>query len=248
QAEDGIRDRNVTGVQTCALPISPAARPRDEHEITDQLDVGEGSARGGFALDNVCIAPEASSVTMTPTRPTPETVASTKVPATRGIAAVAAPASTIVPAGSSCPYSRAIRLTAERACAGCPRIAEVDPVMTGSPSCDRVTLRSSRATFSPGKGIQGPTTNPDADVLSATTSSKLKAKSRYRLSMISNAGATWEATVGETSRGSCGSRSLPSKKATSGSIRGWINVLRSIRPPSGIAMAVVSAPTMTSET
>src|SRR5207249_8215418 len=23
QAEDGIRDRNVTGVQTCALPISP---------------------------------------------------------------------------------------------------------------------------------------------------------------------------------------------------------------------------------
>src|SRR5207249_8691816 len=30
QAEDGIRDRNVTGVQTCALPICdgrPAARP-----------------------------------------------------------------------------------------------------------------------------------------------------------------------------------------------------------------------------
>src|SRR5699024_11863072 len=25
QAEDGIRDRNVTGVQTCALPISPRA-------------------------------------------------------------------------------------------------------------------------------------------------------------------------------------------------------------------------------
>src|SRR5437773_4646105 len=29
QAEDGIRDRDVTGVQTCALPISrPARRPR----------------------------------------------------------------------------------------------------------------------------------------------------------------------------------------------------------------------------
>src|SRR5699024_12308251 len=29
QAEDGIRDRNVTGVQTCALPISPGRwRPR----------------------------------------------------------------------------------------------------------------------------------------------------------------------------------------------------------------------------
>src|SRR5699024_11634994 len=26
QAEDGIRDRNVTGVQTCALPISGEAR------------------------------------------------------------------------------------------------------------------------------------------------------------------------------------------------------------------------------
>src|SRR5699024_11887432 len=28
QAEDGIRDRNVTGVQTCALPISLRAAPR----------------------------------------------------------------------------------------------------------------------------------------------------------------------------------------------------------------------------
>src|SRR5699024_1820934 len=27
QAEDGIRDRNVTGVQTCALPILPPAIP-----------------------------------------------------------------------------------------------------------------------------------------------------------------------------------------------------------------------------
>src|SRR5699024_12024178 len=27
QAEDGIRDRNVTGVQTCALPISSRADP-----------------------------------------------------------------------------------------------------------------------------------------------------------------------------------------------------------------------------
>src|SRR5207237_6144146 len=28
QAEDGIRDSSVTGVQTCALPIYGAARPR----------------------------------------------------------------------------------------------------------------------------------------------------------------------------------------------------------------------------
>src|SRR2546427_5719838 len=31
QAEDGIRDLTVTGVQTCALPISPHDR-RDHHE------------------------------------------------------------------------------------------------------------------------------------------------------------------------------------------------------------------------
>src|SRR5699024_12625904 len=30
QAEDGIRDRNVTGVQTCALPISPVLQSRIE--------------------------------------------------------------------------------------------------------------------------------------------------------------------------------------------------------------------------
>src|SRR5215467_14678260 len=29
QAEDGIRDYKVTGVQTCALPISGECRPRD---------------------------------------------------------------------------------------------------------------------------------------------------------------------------------------------------------------------------
>src|SRR5699024_11304459 len=29
QAEDGIRDRNVTGVQTCALPISSATTSAD---------------------------------------------------------------------------------------------------------------------------------------------------------------------------------------------------------------------------
>src|SRR2546430_3533866 len=28
QAEDGIRDLTVTGVQTCALPISPSSLPR----------------------------------------------------------------------------------------------------------------------------------------------------------------------------------------------------------------------------
>src|SRR5207249_8824884 len=40
QAEDGIRDRNVTGVQTCALPISTFTwggpdKPAQEHTIVE---------------------------------------------------------------------------------------------------------------------------------------------------------------------------------------------------------------------
>src|SRR5437868_13564310 len=37
QAEDGIRDRNVTGVQTCALPISTSIRVAAEGE---RIEVG----------------------------------------------------------------------------------------------------------------------------------------------------------------------------------------------------------------
>src|SRR5207248_5196493 len=33
QAEDGIRDRTVTGVQTCALPISLAVQQRKSREF-----------------------------------------------------------------------------------------------------------------------------------------------------------------------------------------------------------------------
>src|SRR5207249_7657579 len=42
QAEDGIRDRNVTGVQTCALPISVRQALHDERQ--------EGLADGRVAL------------------------------------------------------------------------------------------------------------------------------------------------------------------------------------------------------
>src|SRR5437868_15488786 len=42
QAEDGIRDRNVTGVQTCALPILAESRcPRAE------VALGKGQADNG---------------------------------------------------------------------------------------------------------------------------------------------------------------------------------------------------------
>src|SRR5437867_8672544 len=41
QAEDGIRDRTVTGVQTCALPISDAERLRHFQDFLLHLEVAE---------------------------------------------------------------------------------------------------------------------------------------------------------------------------------------------------------------
>src|SRR2546426_2144288 len=55
QAEDGIRDYKVTGVQTCALPISsarwrsstaPSARPRDRDERARGVGDRVGRALG----------------------------------------------------------------------------------------------------------------------------------------------------------------------------------------------------------
>src|SRR5207249_5163951 len=37
QAEDGIRDRNVTGVQTCALPIYSAAEGVERQVVEEEL-------------------------------------------------------------------------------------------------------------------------------------------------------------------------------------------------------------------
>src|SRR3989441_8728277 len=48
QAEDGIRDKLVTGVQTCALPIS-ARVPRAGGAARDQHDRLEGERRGDHA-------------------------------------------------------------------------------------------------------------------------------------------------------------------------------------------------------
>src|SRR5438128_10331621 len=42
QAEDGIRDATVTGVQTCALPISPAA-------ATSSPGLSSGFSRKGWS-------------------------------------------------------------------------------------------------------------------------------------------------------------------------------------------------------
>src|SRR5207249_6989355 len=57
QAEDGIRDRNVTGVQTCALPIwshsasgrhSPAADREARSPVADGVRVVRGESRGFY--------------------------------------------------------------------------------------------------------------------------------------------------------------------------------------------------------
>src|SRR5699024_12209034 len=44
QADDGIRDRNVTGVQTCALPISNQCQP-DRRYQRNQPDYPESEGR-----------------------------------------------------------------------------------------------------------------------------------------------------------------------------------------------------------
>src|SRR5260370_16993568 len=64
KGEDGIRDSSVTGVQTCALPISAdrgtAGLGRDVRPIQPRLDlvlprIGKLSASGGEELDPVVL-------------------------------------------------------------------------------------------------------------------------------------------------------------------------------------------------
>src|SRR5437867_13102229 len=47
QAEDGIRDRTVTGVQTCALPIFGQAEPHEgQHGDGEQIGGAHGHQKG----------------------------------------------------------------------------------------------------------------------------------------------------------------------------------------------------------
>src|SRR5699024_11840017 len=68
QAEDGIRDRNVTGVQTCALPIFPSKYCPDKLTIskgmvklTKALRLNSGKVNIGCAKVNLstsnCVSP-----------------------------------------------------------------------------------------------------------------------------------------------------------------------------------------------
>src|SRR5205807_3875013 len=59
QAEDGIRDYKVTGVQTCALPISPSLPQRTVH-IRPLVDVPNPATSSG-ARETVCCTSFVSS-------------------------------------------------------------------------------------------------------------------------------------------------------------------------------------------
>src|SRR5262249_57959862 len=50
QAEDGIRDWSVTGVQTCALPILGDGRADDSAAIQQALDAAAATPGGGIVF------------------------------------------------------------------------------------------------------------------------------------------------------------------------------------------------------
>src|SRR5207248_6457744 len=64
QAEDGIRDRTVTGVQTCALPISSLVQLSEQWpasaqsliEVVEQFPLGEAALLHLFAVSSICAA------------------------------------------------------------------------------------------------------------------------------------------------------------------------------------------------
>src|SRR5580765_3382128 len=87
--------------------------------------------------------------------------------------------------GSSASAAKRAAATSERS--GCPRIAAVDPTSTAVPLNETTMPRFEKSTSG---ACHGPTTNPDDDELSATTSVSENLKAWYRESMSSTAGAT----------------------------------------------------------
>src|SRR6266513_4168526 len=52
QAEDGIRDRNVTGVQTCALPIWVERQAGESAEAAARTALAFGAERAGGVFEH----------------------------------------------------------------------------------------------------------------------------------------------------------------------------------------------------
>src|SRR5256886_11716469 len=72
QAEDGIRDLTVTGVQTCALPISPAGdRPDRQTEVRGTAAGGPG----GYCIPTDTRLPGPAAPVHLPAPPTMDTCA-----------------------------------------------------------------------------------------------------------------------------------------------------------------------------
>src|SRR3712207_8940512 len=57
QAEDGIRDIGVTGVQTCALPICQVLAPR-----IDTVQAGSAAEAAGFRPDDLVVSIDGRSI------------------------------------------------------------------------------------------------------------------------------------------------------------------------------------------
>src|SRR5699024_11667854 len=53
QAEDGIRDRNVTGVQTCALPISYAMHKQEIESLQARLKALESTQKHQISAPSI---------------------------------------------------------------------------------------------------------------------------------------------------------------------------------------------------
>src|SRR5699024_12519430 len=78
QAEDGIRDRNVTGVQTCALPISPSIpatkspprAPRSWHRPPARpwSEIGRASCRERVSISGGAVSWKRKTHEMSDTR------------------------------------------------------------------------------------------------------------------------------------------------------------------------------------
>src|SRR5260370_19800120 len=62
QAEDGIRDSSVTGVQTCALPICLPVYHFDAYRLRTEAEFFDLGAHEYFAGDGVCLVEWADRV------------------------------------------------------------------------------------------------------------------------------------------------------------------------------------------
>src|SRR5690606_41100637 len=78
QAEDGIRDFHVTGVQTCALPISPGWAVMTAHPGGRAVTVGKSLAEASMNIRSPSCTPAGRSTVTEDTNP-PAEVAPTRV-------------------------------------------------------------------------------------------------------------------------------------------------------------------------